>query len=305
MPCSFQGAPSKYKLRSNTPNPFNETTAVDKALNRGANAGAYCHRSNTPFGLRSDVWFSDSMTPRLDWTWSGGAFFASAAIRFFCWQHCTCTSDQNRAVPKFNMDKRVWPLLPGYSFMQMSDNSYYLIGTGSRGNASSLQILPPQGGMGSYSGHCGVNGTDFCPSAWDKETLGPVPLVPPNTTDIIKPAQKGNSTVCGNTCYGQSDCGSTNSQYSCSCAFPSSDDARQLGLDPVAPVAVCLALFITSAQSKLGGRDIPTYVDARGVPHTCRCNETVIGVECCGAVNRLQPMKLSTRYKTLSNRPRG
>ena len=247
------------------------------------------------------------MTPRLDWTWAGGNFFASAALRFFCWQHCTCTSDRNRAVPKARLDRKVWPLLPGHSFLAMPDGSYYLVGTGSKGNPSRVQILPPPPPRGSAprSGTCGPNGTDFCPSAWDEETLGPVPLVPPNTTDIIAPAQKGNSTICGNACQGPSDCGSTGSQYRCSCAFPSLDDSRKLGLDPVAPVAVCLALFSVSVQSNLGGRDVPAVVDARGVPHTCRCNETVTGVECCGAVNGLQPMKLSTVYKRPPNKSVG
>lgn len=212
----------------------------------------------------------------------------------------------------------VWPLLPGYSFRQNMDGSYYLVGVGSKGDPVSMQILPSQQGTtGPHNGHCGPNGTDFCPSKWDKEILGPVPLVPPNTTDIIQPvvtqSKGGNSTVCGNACHGPSDCGSTSTtgsdEYSCSCAFPSTDDARKLGLDPVAPVAVCLALFMTSVQSKLGGKrdTIPTYVDARGVPHTCRCNETVTGAECCGgAVNGIQPTKLSSALaKTPSDRSLG
>ena len=245
------------------------------------------------------------MTPRFDWTWGGGNFHANAALRFFCWQHCTCASDRDGAIPKTELNRMVWPLLPGYSFRQNMDGSYYLVGVGSKGDPVSMQILPSQqGNIGPHNGHCGPNGTDFCPSTWDKEILGPVPLVPPNTTDIIQPVTQskgGNSTVCGNACHGPSDCGSTTgSEYSCSCAFPSPDDARKLGLDPVAPAAVCLALFMTSVQSKLGGKrdmidSIPTtYVDARGVPHTCRCNETFTGAECCGAINGIQPTKLSS-----------
>ncbi|KAI9676480.1 MAG: hypothetical protein M1817_000638 [Caeruleum heppii] len=62
-----------------------------------ANAGGYCHRDT--FQETQDVWFSDEMTPRIDWTWDNLA--ASAAIRFHCWRHCECSVDgqpNNRTV---------------------------------------------------------------------------------------------------------------------------------------------------------------------------------------------------------------
>ena len=245
-----------------------------------------------PRGPAREVWFSDRMTPRLDWTWTAGNFFASASIRFFCRRRCTCTSNLNKNSTEDDAAKRVWPLLPDHKLAQFKNGALYLQSSGAGGSQSSLQVLPPQRGVGSSSGRCGVNGTDFCPYAWDERTYGPAPSVPPDTTDIIKPLNSANSTVCGNTCHGPSDCGSTDSGYNCSCAFPSSDDARTLGLDPVVPAAVCLALFVTSMQSQLGGRDTRSYVDAKGLPHTCKCNETFTGIECCGAINGIRPTRL-------------
>ena len=229
------------------------------------------------------------MTPRFDWTWNGGIFFASAAIRFFCWQHCSCTFDQNEKRNKTTVDKSVWNLPSGQQMVQTPDGAMYFRPLDGKDPDTSVQILPPQHGKGSASGTCGVNGTDFCPQAWDEHLYGPVPRPPSNATDIVKPPTGSNRTVCGNTCHSISDCGSMDTEYSCSCAFPSSDDARKLGLDPVYPVAACLVLFLASAQSNLGGRSLPSYVDARGVPHSCRCNDEKIGTECCGPTNGVLP----------------
>ena len=75
------------------------------------------------------------------------------------------------------------------------------------------------------------------------------------------PPKAGVMGVCGNRCSGPQDCSSTNSSYSCSCAFPSDSDARMLGLDLVAPVTVCIALLAAvvgggSEKGWLGGRDM-------------------------------------------------
>ena len=229
------------------------------------------------------------MTPRFDWTWSGGNFFATASIRFFCWQRCSCTNDPSKDPIKTDTGRRLWIFVFGHQLTQRSDGAMDVQTSNPTGLRSSIQILPPQQGAGSSSGTCGVNGTDFCPRAWDERVYGPIPRAPPNATDIIKPTTDTNSTVCGNRCHSSSDCGTTDSEYSCSCAFPSIEDARKLGLDPVYPAAVCLALFVTSVQSNLGGRSVQSFVDARGVPHTCRCNETVTGRECCATTNGVLP----------------
>ena len=286
--------PSSYALRSFLEAPSRCTMLLTKtkgvstynASNRYANAGGYCHRESTPNGPTSEVWFDDDMTPRFDWTWNGGNFFASASIRFFCWQHCSCTAapDPNRNASA--ADKHLWTLPFGQQMIQAPNGAMYLHHMDAESPHKDVQVLPPQFGSGSRSGTCGVNGTNFCAQAWDENRYGPVPRAPANATNIIKPPpNNANGTVCGNTCSSTSDCGSTDSEYSCSCAFPSSADARKLGLDPVVPVAACLVLFLASTQSNLGGRDLPSYVDSSGVPHTCRCSDEKIGVECCGRGN--------------------
>ncbi len=228
------------------------------------------------------------MTPRFDWTWVGGNFLASASIRFFCWQHCSCTVDPNKnRNTTTNINKRLWTLPFGQQMIQASNGATYLYQLDPERSKKYVQVLPPQNTAGSRSGTCGVNGTDFCPQAWDEHAYGPVPRAPANASNTVKPPTGVDRTVCGNTCNSTADCGSsTDSEYSCSCAFPSPNDARKFGLDPVYPVAACLALFLASTQSNnLGGRSLPGYVDARGVPHTCRCNREKIGVECCGRTN--------------------
>ncbi len=122
----------------------------------------------------------------------------------------------------------------------------------------------------------------------------------------MKPAPSNrNLTVCGNKCNSIADCGGSEDAggFDCSCALPSGQDARRLGLDPVAPIAFCLALYKSSLGiSQLGGkrnvlgermemgyrvneRGVSAYVDKRGVPYTCRCNETFVGDACCRSRN--------------------
>ena len=167
------------------------------------------------------------------------------------------------------------------------------------------QVLPPQNGAGSPSGTCGASGREFCPRKWDEVVYGAVPQTPPGATDIEKlPPSNPNSTACGNQCNSTTDCGSPNvAGFSCSCALPSVPDAKKLGLDPVAPIAICLALFASSLKtsqpggkreilgegveigSLIGMRSVPAYVDRRGVPYTCKCNETFTADACCRSRN--------------------
>lgn len=275
-------------------------------MSRNANAGGYCHRSDTDTGPLKTVWFSDDMTPRLEWTWDGGNFFASASIRYYCWQRCACKTNHS----KNGTSTALWNFIRGHELTSRKDGSMFIQPSGDNHNnspdqgrgstTSSTQVLPPQKGAGSPSGTCGVNGNEFCSQKWDVSTYGPVPVTPPNVTDIIKPSPPNmNLTVCGNECTKPSDCSTSSfpatddvdAAVGCSCALPSVDDARTLGFDPVAPVAVCMALFISSIQrqkiaggtpSSLGGRDVQMqFVNAENVPHTCRCNETVIADACC------------------------
>ena len=228
------------------------------------------------------------MTPRYDWTWEGGNFFATAAIRFYCWQHCACKSN-----PPLNRDtSNLWQFMTSLQLQLHDDGSVGLKPSGSgqqqQTSDKGTQVLPPQqqGASDSPSGTCGANRDEFCPKAWDTMAWGPVPHAPPNVTDIVKPVppKNGSIGVCGNKCSGPSDCSTTEHQYSCSCAFPSASDAHSLGLDPVTPIAICIALFSSALHGSgngLGGRNLPRYVDSQGVPHNCRCNETTVADSCC------------------------
>ena len=233
------------------------------------------------------------MTPRYDWSWGGGNFFSTVNIRFHCWRHCTCKTD-----PPLDPDTtKLWRFLTDLQLGLQDDGSVNLEPSGSSeqgqgANTETQQVLPPQrpGTTNSRSGTCGANLDEFCPKAWDTAAWGPIPNEPPNVTNIVKlyPPKAGVMGVCGNNCTGPSDCGTTKDQYSCSCAFPSPSDAHLLGLDPVAPIAICIALFASAVDGKgseigkgLGGRGLHEYVDERGVPYSCRCNETMVLDACC------------------------
>ena len=186
---------------------------------------------------------------------------------------------------------KIWRFMSALQLRLHDHGSLYLepSGTKSEGDAgdSDWEILPPQQQLGMFrtyaSGTCGPNKDEFCPKEWNETAWGQIPVEPPNVTDIVKvePPKNGSLGVCGNKCTGPADCGTTEHQYSCSCAFPSVSDARLLGLDPVVPVAVCLALFSSAASKNLGGRQVEKFVDERGVPHSCRCNETMVSDACC------------------------
>ena len=249
----------------------------------GANAGGYCHRNDD--GTRTP-WFADDMTPRPDWTWTGGLFAAAATIRFHCIQHCQCEGDT--AKTPF---QGFWLLVDGMGInLRNSDGSFTIdasatssstqaqgvsfIGQGSsnkKQKTKSVTVLPPQHGNNSASGTCGPANNTFCPSAWPTDLLGPIPLAPPNATQIVRPhvakGSRKDMTVCGNQCSGPQDCRSpslnnTQTDHACTCAFPNPQDAHVLGLDPVSPVSVCLvlmrAVFASQMSSKgnLNGRAV-------------------------------------------------
>ena len=147
------------------------------------------------------------------------------------------------------------------------------------------QILPPQNVYGATAGTCGMERLDFCPSSWPTAVLGPIPQTPPNVSQIVKspPAAPAtnNFTECGRYCHGPGDCGAAEADADCVCALPSPQDSRTLGLDPVAPVPVCLVL---AALSGFGKRDEwGGNLDERGELYQCPCNSTFISDRCCGS----------------------
>ena len=175
-----------------------------------------------------------------------------------------------------NITTRFCAYVQGHELGLGSDGS--VVSQASRTRQGQVQVLSAQNGPGSLSGTCGTNGTQFCPQAWNEGLLGPIPGAPPNVTDIVNSTASTNLPVCGNKCSGPQECGPSDSDHDCSCAYPSPEHAIKLGFDPLFPAAVCLVL----AAGSLLGRDLPTYVDSRGVPYKCRCNQTFAANECCG-----------------------
>ena len=190
----------------------------------GANAGGYCHRSDKldPTGtfFSHSVWFSDEMTPRLDWTWDGRSFFASASIRLHCYLNCHCSLGQNNNLPT----ARAWQFVEGHQLAVRDSGQIDLEaigdpsdsaqeGSSSGGDISSnsssenepppkrrkttlMSVLPRQNAEGNRSGSrtgtaasgsCGSNGREFCPQPWPTSLLGAIPSAPPDSTEVVKP----------------------------------------------------------------------------------------------------------------------
>ncbi|KAL8692232.1 MAG: hypothetical protein Q9218_002708 [Villophora microphyllina] len=231
-----------------------------------ANAGGYCHRSAGSGAMIREVWFSDEITPRYEWTWNN--FIASLGIRFYCYQRCACTfrpsQTDNTAAFWMKPQVKIWRFLNGYEASQNADGSltYGQVGASS----SSGQVLPaPSQGGTQRAGTCGAVGTAFCPSPWPKALLGPIQQMqePPDPIiEAVKPRPGSHElTTCGSFCKSVLDCGRKNTEAAasdtdCTCATPSAAQSRYLGLDAVVPAAVCLALMaVPSVSGPLHGRD--------------------------------------------------
>ena len=134
--------------------------------------------------------------------------------------------------------------------------------------------------LGHPSGTCGDDKRQFCPSQWPEQMLGPVPREPPLEKELQaqSPTPQQNITTCGSYCSGMKDCGSADDE-GCFCAMPSEQDARSLGLDVVATVAVCLGMNFRKNYHPKRER---SFLDSEGVPYLCPCNETFVDARCCG-----------------------
>ena len=244
----------------------------------GANAGGFCYRSDAIDNGGRTVWFADDMTPRLDWTWGGGNFFASASIRSHCVRYCHCTSSSGSTTNVTYLDN-LWNFVGGAQLAIRPSGQVDLL---SAKNVPPKIILPAQNGPGSASGTCGADGKQFCPQKWPTSLLGPVPRAPPNATDVVRPGPNpgvnNNLTTCGNTCQGPQDCGGGDDEKACACAIPNAKDAKVLGLDPVFPAAVCLVLLHSNfgGKGQLIGREVEQ-------PWRCLCNATFVHSDCCGS----------------------
>ncbi|KAL8731132.1 MAG: hypothetical protein Q9181_004415 [Wetmoreana brouardii] len=261
----------------------------------GANAGAYCHRTVVPGSGSSvsedrTVWFSDEFTPRQDWAWSGNAYLA-ITIRTYCWYRCACRiapTRENLTTALFATD--LFRIISGFSSTEQPDGSINLQSPGSQ--TSVLQVLPPQTGSNPSAGSCGSDRRQFCSMSWPTDLLGPIPQTPPNATQILSPPPGAHKlTQCGSFCQRPQDCGGgsgVGAGVQCHCAVPSPQDVRVLGLDPVAPPLVCLALLAAAkTASGLAGRDRGLFLDERGLEYRCACNETFVSESCCDSSDGL------------------
>ena len=252
----------------------------------GANAGGYCHRTIQSIGGQArTVWFSDELTPRLDWTWEN--FYISASIRFYCWQRCACSNFPTREnTTSQPSTTKLWNFVRNHPLTHKDDGSFVYRASASK----EVQVLPPQNRLGTPAGTCGADGKQFCPAPWPTEILGPIPQTPPGSTEVLRTPGSRNMTLCGNRCSGPEECGSDSPETDCFCALPSPNDAHNLGIDPVASPFVCLALVSSTLVGSLAGRGIRGYIDERGEEYQCLCNETFVAAECCDLSRNLLHM---------------
>ena len=210
--------------------------------------------------------------------------FNTASIRLHCWQRCACA----RSPTKDNLTTKFWLWVKNHELSQLHDGS---IVHRKQSTGESLQILPPQshvgGGGGGESktnqaGTCGPDKKQFCPRAWDDTYFsGPPPKAPPTTIN------EADLTVCGNKCSSASDCAPSGTDHDCLCAEPSPKDAHSLGLDPVFPPSVCLALLYSTVKGLTGRSEGKMYLDERGNEYRCACNASFVSTKCCGSANGL------------------
>lgn len=234
--------------------------------------------------MRRTVWFSDELTPRLEWTW-GTNFFASAAIRTYCWRRCTCRLNPDPEDILFN--NKVWHIIGDKYILENGDGSMTL--SDSKSRTSSTRILAPQQGGARASpraGRCGVDRRQFCQVPWPVDLVGSeVPRAPPDITQVVKdPSTPQRFSECGMHCNGPQDCSNSveESDPGCFRGIPSPRDSRVLGFDPIVPVPVCLVLAHVVTNGFNGRDNVIRYIDEPGLPYQCPYNTTFVSERCCG-----------------------
>ncbi|KAI4162094.1 MAG: hypothetical protein LQ342_004264 [Letrouitia transgressa] len=254
-------------------------SAID-AGNPQANAGGFCSALPT-----RELQFSDTLTPRWDWTITGPNILAALAIRRHCYLHCECvdtaaataTVSSATATPTSGRPgtgestnvKRTYPIDEVYEVGPEEPDRSVKLRNRVDGRIY-INVLPPwmfqpnEGGVDNPAevrepedqqlrpaGTCGPDSKQFCPQSWDP-AWGPLPMGPDLNQKRPPPTslRPNDLTQCGNKCGRMSDCQPSDNEKKCYCAIPSMADIRALGLDPVFPPGpICLAILLAASMN--------------------------------------------------------
>ncbi|KAI9679860.1 MAG: hypothetical protein M1817_004874 [Caeruleum heppii] len=317
-----------------------------------ANAGMYCHRIDVEHSV---PWFTDELTPRLEWTLEN--YPLSLSLRMHCLRHCRCQNSQ--ILP--DSSATVWPIRPGAQVVMNKASGLEVNGSMELRVASEngrpktvLPILPAvTAGIAPAAGTCGQDKREFCSQAWPSDILGPTPTAPLGVSASTPPAapsggrdsspsggrakagraalmkfarrppsrsrpasaqSSGGGAVdvptprlpsvpkhrrptpapqlptCGSACQSNRDCRVGDEATNCRCLAVGEPIARQAGLDPVFPSALCL-VFSAALPSILAGyaKSLPrrsevgagTDDETASKAWGCACNATYVSQGCC------------------------
>ncbi|KAI9669836.1 MAG: hypothetical protein M1817_004577 [Caeruleum heppii] len=183
---------------------------------------------------------------------------------------------------------------------------------------TAIPVLPAiTVGVPFAAGTCGPQRNELCAQRWPTDVLGPIPTAPPGASPrelsvpdgrwpiALDPTMNPSTTpadlagsvtpaelpTCGATCRSNQDCRGNGEPSSCRCLAIGEPVARQAGVDPVFPPALCLIFSATLGTTlakyakplpKRGGE-----IEGQGADrHTdagwgCVCNATYISKACC------------------------
>ncbi|KAL9612030.1 MAG: hypothetical protein Q9167_003356 [Letrouitia subvulpina] len=270
-------------------------SAIDTG-NPQANAGGFCSALPT-----RELQFSDTLTPRWEWTITGPNILAALAIRRHCYLHCECVDAATATVSSASATptqarpstgesvttKRKWPIDDVYEVgPEDADRSVklrnrvdgriyinvlppWMFPTNVEGTNNPEEVREPEEEQLRPAGTCGPDGKQFCPQSWD-QAWGPLPMGPDLNQTRPSPSslRPNDLTQCGNKCEKMSDCQASDDEKKCYCALPSMADVRALGLDPVIPPGpICLAILMAATRNDgrpNGKRDGKGFAIERG-----------------------------------------
>ncbi|KAI9889700.1 MAG: hypothetical protein M1814_004999 [Vezdaea aestivalis] len=272
-----------------------------------ANAGGYCHRRYSrlsfidPRNIIGQVWYAEDMTPRKEWTWESDHLRFVISLRFFCWQQCSCSN----VVPDVHRDRlgaRIWPLAEDVQVIKDNSGAIHLLKRDQNGKYSFVALAAD--GWEAPFPFNSLPADSLAPLRWDPAILGappglkpPPPILEPRliplSTSGLSPAAKSEPLPrCGQECAGPAErscSGAASAEGACKCVLPSSRQAASLGLDPVAPKALCLVLAGTRLavegvrRKGVMGRDVGVFDEE----WACVCNVTYSSSACCKSADGL------------------